>query len=509
MRYFVNVIVDVLGAVYQTAGASLVIAALLMCVYMLGRKQGAGPVVRAWIWQFRESSWFRRHFFLAFYTCMLLFRTLFCRSIWGNPLENVIGIWGIYHNGELYTENFENLILFVPFIIFLFWAREEKDHTKDKRVQEVLLNSFEISFCFSLAIETLQLFLKIGTFQLTDLFFNTLGGMIGGVIYWGFERTRKRITSRVRKIGGWDVVSWKSYFGEGDQEDEMPMDAVRPVEGSIPEEVIVPELSPDPRYEAIERLVREAGKKMLKARPTQENIHKKEGLANFCTDYDTAIQRFLIKGLSEILPGATFFGEEDTEGNAGADASGEFTFYIDPIDGTTNFMFDYHHSCVSVGLAHGEEMIAGFVYHPYVDDMYVAVRGHGSYLNGKRLHMADKPVEEGIVEFGCARYNEAGIDWLFRVVKEMFQSSLSIRCGGSAALGLCRGASGSNTVYLELKLQPYDYAAASVILEEAGGKITQIDGSPITLHEGCSVIGGTPAAWQESREAFERLKTEI
>ena len=59
----------------------------------------------------------------------------------------------------------------MPFIIFLFWAREEKDHTKDKRIQEVLLNSFEISFCFSLGIETCQLFLKIGTFQLTDLFF--------------------------------------------------------------------------------------------------------------------------------------------------------------------------------------------------------------------------------------------------------------------------------------------------------------------------------------------------
>ena len=473
MKYLVNVIVDVLSVIYQTAGASCLLAVLIMCVYMLGRKQGVGPVARAWVYQFRQSSWFRRHFFLAFYTCMLLFRTLLCRNVWGNPLENVIGIWGLHYNGQLYTENFENLILFTPFIIFLFWAREEKDHTKDKRIQEVLLNSFEISFCFSLAIETCQLFLKIGTFQLTDLFFNTLGGMIGGVIYWGFERTRNRVISSVKKLGGWDVV---------------------------------PISSPEPRYDAIENLVREAGKKLKKARPGEENIHKKEGLANFCTDYDTEIQRFLIQGLSEILPGAAFFGEEDTEGNAGAEAEGEFTFYIDPIDGTTNFMFDYHHSCVSVGLAHGDEMIAGFVYHPYVDDMYVAVKGHGSYLNGKRLHMADKPVEEGIVEFGCARYNEAGIDWLFRVVKEMFQNSLSIRCGGSAALGLCRGASGSNTVYLELKLQPYDYAAASVILEEAGGKITQIDGSPITLHEGCSIIGGTPAAWQESKDAFAKLK---
>lgn len=473
MKYLVNVIVDVLSVIYQTAGASCLLAVLIMCVYMLGRKQGVGPVARAWVYQFRQSSWFRRHFFLTFYTCMMLFRTILCRSVWGNPLENVLGIWGLHHDGKIYTENFENLILFMPFIMLLFWAREEKDHTKDKKVQEVLLNSFEISFCFSLAIETCQLFLKIGTFQLTDLCFNTLGGMIGGVIYWGFERTRNRVISSVKKLGGWDVV---------------------------------PITSPEPRYDAIENLVREAGKKLKKARPGEENIHKKEGLANFCTDYDTAIQRFLIQGLSEILPGAAFFGEEDTEGNAGAEAEGEFTFYIDPIDGTTNFMFDYHHSCVSVGLAHGDEMIAGFVYHPYVDDMYVAVKGHGSYLNGKRLHMADKPVEEGIVEFGCARYNEAGIDWLFRVVKEMFQNSLSIRCGGSAALGLCRGASGSNTVYLELKLQPYDYAAASVILEEAGGKITQIDGSPITLHEGCSIIGGTPAAWQESKDAFAKLK---
>lgn len=107
MKYFVNVLVDVLGAVYQAAGASLLIAVLIMCVYMLGRKQGVGPVARAWIWQFKESSWFRRHFFLVFYTCMLLFRTLFCRSVWGNPLENVIGIWGLHYNGQLYTENFE------------------------------------------------------------------------------------------------------------------------------------------------------------------------------------------------------------------------------------------------------------------------------------------------------------------------------------------------------------------------------------------------------------------
>ena len=515
MEYVVKIIADVLAVLYQTAGASLLLAVLVMCVYMLGRKQGTGPVVRAWIRNFRTSGWFRRHFFLTFYTGMMLFRTILCRSIWGNPLEHVLGIWGLSNDGKIYTENFENLILFLPFIVLLLWAGEEKEHFKEKSIQDVLILSFKVSFLFSLGIEFCQLFFKLGTFQLTDLFFNTVGGLLGGIWYWGFDRARKKIEGAVRRAGGWDVTPWKSVNEEENSAgnynitENPAMD--RSVAAAMGETISSdakedPEERMDARYRAIERLIRDAGRKMVRARPSDAMIHQKEGLANFCTDYDMEIQRFLIRGFSEILPGAAFFGEEDTEGNAGADAQGEFTFYIDPIDGTTNFMFDYHHSCISVGLAHREQMIAGFVYHPYINEMYVAIRGKGSYLNGKRLYLQDRSVEEGIVEFGCARYNEAGIDWLFRVVKEMFQNSLSIRCGGSAALGLCRAASGSNTVYLELKLQPYDYAAASVILEEAGGVITQIDGSPITLHEGCSIIGGTPKAWKESREAFARLK---
>lgn len=515
MEYVVKIIADVLAALYQTAGASLLLAALVMCVYMLGRKQGAGPVVRAWIRQFRTSGWFRKHFFLVFYVSMMLFRTLLCRTIWGNPLDHVLGIWSLHNNGELYTENFENLILFLPFIVLLFWAQEERDHYKEKSIQDVLILSFKISFLFSLGIEFCQLFFKLGTFQLADLFFNTVGGLLGGIWYWGFDRSRRKIESAIRRFGGWDVTPWRSADEEQKSSGTYAMTENPSMDRSVSEamgENATPEIKEDPkermdsRYRAIERLIREAGKKMVKARPSDAMIHQKEGLANFCTDYDMEIQRFLIKGFSEILPGAAFFGEEDTEGNVGAQADGEFTFYIDPIDGTTNFMFDYHHSCISVGLAHKDQMIAGFVYHPYINDMYIAIRGKGSYLNGKRIQLADKSVTEGIVEFGCARYNEAGIDWLFRVVKDMFQNSLSIRCGGSAALGLCRAASGSNTVYLELKLQPYDYAAASVILEEAGGVITQIDGSPITLHEGCSIIGGTPKAWKESKEDFERLR---
>lgn len=257
-------------------------------------------------------------------------------------------------------------------------------------------------------------------------------------------------------------------------------------------------------YKAIERLVREAGRMLLDAQLTDAAVHEKDGPANYCTDYDVAIQRYLIAGLKDLLPEAGFFGEEDTSDSQTGDR--EYVFYIDPIDGTTNFMFGYHHSCISVGLSCAGKMIAGYVYNPYVEEMYSAIRGQGSYLNGKRLHMKDLPLGRGIAAFGCARYNDSGADEMFAMVKELFLRSLSIRNGGSAALDLCRIASGSNVSYVELKLQPYDYAAASVIVEEAGGMVTQADGSAITLDRPCSIVGGTPTAIEEVRQILKEYQ---
>lgn len=502
MEYAVSVIKNVLGALYQTGGASLIIAALFMSVYMRIKKKGTGAVIQAWISEFRSSSQFRREFLLVFYVCMMLFRTLLCRPIWGNPLDSVMGIWGIHKpDGTIYTENIENLILFIPFMILLYWAEEKKTDRRKMPVQSVLLKSLWLSFIVSLFIEGCQLFLKIGTFQLTDLVFNSVGGFLGGLIYWGFDRSRKYISENVKKIGGWDVEPWKAP----ETETAESISSVSGTAAEISEEQPKEEKS-SVDYESIELLVRQAGQKLYQARPTRENIHKKEGLANFCTDFDTAIQKFLIEELEKLLPGAAFFGEEDTEGNQGAKACGEYTFYIDPIDGTTNFMFGYHHSCVSVGLAHQGRMIAGFVYNPYVDEMYKGIRGQGSWLNGQKLEMENISVGEGIVAFGCARYNEDGADSFFRAVKELYMKSLSIRNGGSAALDLCRTASGSNAVYLEMKLQPYDFAAASLIVAEAGGVISQFDGAAVTLDGPCSVVAGAAKACEETREIIKSCR---
>lgn len=244
----------------------------------------------------------------------------------------------------------------------------------------------------------------------------------------------------------------------------------------------------------LQSIVKEAGNILRSARAADGTVEHKPGEANFVTEYDVKIQQFLEEKLSEMIPDATFFGEEDTDSNQAGRLSDGFTFIIDPIDGTTNFLFDCHYSCISVAVAWGGALVAGCIYNPYLEQMYVAVRGLGCYLNGRRLKMEDLPVEKGIVAFGAARYNDDRVDFLFDLVKNLFHRCLAVRSGGSAALDLAKIASGSNVAYLELKLHPYDYAAAAVMIEEAGGRIVQLDGRPITLDRPCSILAGTKNA---------------
>ena len=250
--------------------------------------------------------------------------------------------------------------------------------------------------------------------------------------------------------------------------------------------------------DAIEKIVLNAGRYMKDHPPQIKEVHRKAGLANFVTDEDVQIQKDLIEEFEKIFPSCSFYGEEDTAGN-NKNAKKGFCFFIDPIDGTTNFIFGYNHSCVSVGIGYDGKILAGFVYNPFADTFYSAVRGHGSLLNGNRLQIRNSSLAEGIVSFGCARYNEGDTDALFQIAKELYLESLSIREGGSAALDICRIAAGANVAYLELNLNPYDYAAASIIVEEAGGVIAQVGGRPITLDMPCSILAGTKKATEEVR----------
>ena len=182
MQIISKIITNVLTALYQPFWFAVILSVLFMFVYKShpSIKQAA----KEWISWFKSDSKFRRTFFLVFYTVMILFRTLLNRNMWSNPVSNVIGVWGLYNaKGELTTECIENLALFIPFTILLLWAAKDRDLAR-MTIGSVLWNSTKTTFLFSFAIEMLQLFLRLGTWQLSDLFYNTLGGAIGGLIYY-------------------------------------------------------------------------------------------------------------------------------------------------------------------------------------------------------------------------------------------------------------------------------------------------------------------------------------
>lgn len=189
-----KIIVNILTALYQPFGFAVILTILFMAVYIFAREYGWKEIVKRWIVEFKMSITFRRLFLLTFYTAMILFRTLLTRYIWENPLANVIGTWGLYsENGELTTECLENIALFTPFTVLLLWSLQEKVIEKKSPFFLILWKSVQITFLFSLMIELAQLFFRLGTFQLSDLFYNTLGGFLGGLIYWcGYKLTHRK-----------------------------------------------------------------------------------------------------------------------------------------------------------------------------------------------------------------------------------------------------------------------------------------------------------------------------
>ncbi len=218
-------------------------------------------------------------------------------------------------------------------------------------------------------------------------------------------------------------------------------------------------------------------------------VKSKPGTENFVTDYDVGCQRMLVSALSDIIPDAGFLAEE-----GGVDTAGEheLTFIIDPIDATTNFIHDLHHSAVCVGLADGMGALAGFVYNPFADEMFFASRGDGAYLrkNGEdtRLSVSNRALSDALVGFGTVPYDRTQADRTFKVAKELFLNSRDVSRFGSAALDVVSVAAGRFDVFFELCLSPWDFAASSIILTEAGGIITDIDGRGVSVFDKTSVL---------------------
>lgn len=228
--------------------------------------------------------------------------------------------------------------------------------------------------------------------------------------------------------------------------------------------------------EQICSVARECGDIIKNADRSEIGIRDKAGKANFVTEYDCMVQRIAQEKLEKILPEADFLGEEE---ESKVDETKEYIFVVDPIDGTTNFIKDYHMSCISIGLIKNGERYLGVVYNPYLDELFYAIKGQGAFLNGKQIHVSNEELSNGIVLFGSSPYNTELAKASFDLVYDYFTKALDIRRSGSAALDLCSVAAGRAELYFEMILSPWDFAAGALIVEEAGGIVTTLDGGKV------------------------------
>lgn len=246
--------------------------------------------------------------------------------------------------------------------------------------------------------------------------------------------------------------------------------------------------------EDIKRVVKEAGLIVLNARNIESGIESKQGSANFVTKYDVEVQNYLYQQLSSLFPNADFLGEEDLQRKS---INSEYCFIIDPIDGTTNFIFDYRHSAISVALMYQNEIAYGVVYNPFLNELFYAERGKGAFLNDRPLKINPLALKDGIVGFGTATYYPEKAEQTFSYAKKLFDQALDLRRTGSAALDICYVAANRFVLFFELILSPWDYAAGSLILTEAGGIIKTFEQSEIEPMSPCSIIAANPIAYQD------------
>ena len=237
-------------------------------------------------------------------------------------------------------------------------------------------------------------------------------------------------------------------------------------------------------YSIIESIVCNAGE-IMKSGISSTDIYIK-GRADFVTQKDLEVQNYIFTELNKLYPHIGFIGEE--EGKNISNESG-MQWILDPIDGTTNYIYGYNMSAISLALKDKNKIVFGIVYNPFTNELFKAIRGEGAYLNDTPIKVAGtNALANALVAVGTSPYYKNLSVEVFDKIRRIFEESLDIRRSGSAALDLVYVASGRQDAYFEYNLKPWDYAAGCLILEEAGGMVTDTDGEKLSYEDVIGVV---------------------
>jgi myo-inositol-1(or 4)-monophosphatase len=219
-----------------------------------------------------------------------------------------------------------------------------------------------------------------------------------------------------------------------------------------------------------------------------------KGPANFVTAADRRAEEILKTELTKARPGYGFLGEEGGR-HAGTDET--HTWIVDPLDGTTNFLHGIPHFAISIGLERGDAIVAGVIYNPVTEELYVAERGKGAFLNDKRLRVAArKRLSDSIVACGLPHYGRGDLALGTRELVAVQAKVAGLRRFGAAALDLAFIAAGRFDGYWERNLSPWDMAGGLLMVREAGGYVTDMDGGDAIMAKG-HILAGNEAIHSE------------
>ncbi|MCH9613876.1 MAG: Inositol-1-monophosphatase [Chlamydiia bacterium] len=216
-------------------------------------------------------------------------------------------------------------------------------------------------------------------------------------------------------------------------------------------------------------------------------IHTKEGRHNLVTDYDKEVEEMLVQYISSHFPDHSFLGEEEGAQHSNPDS---ILWIIDPLDGTVNFAHNIPMFCTSIAATYKNEVLAGAVYQPITGELFVAEKGNGAYFNGSRISVSKTDLlDHAILATGFPYNVHENPHHCIELFSKFAKMGAPLRRIGSAALDLCYVAAGRFDAFWEVSLHPWDYAAGKLILEEAGGMLTDFNDNPFS-----ELVEGTVAA---------------
>ncbi len=251
------------------------------------------------------------------------------------------------------------------------------------------------------------------------------------------------------------------------------------------------------------KAARLAGNVILKAQDKIDELQiVQKGRNDFASQVDKAAEEIIIQTIKKAYPYHGILGEET--GLTQSTDRNDITWIIDPLDGTTNFLHGFPQFCVSIGVKHQDKILHGIVYDPIRDELFTASRGEGARLNDRKLRVStNEKLENALLGTGFPFRDFEQLDPYLKLLAALLPQCAGIRRAGAAALDLAYVAAGRLDGFWEFDLKIWDIAAGALLIQEAGGYVTTLDGSQDFL-QGDSILAAPPKIYKELLKISEQ-----